>query len=149
MQSGGKRPPPHGFSQNNCKIKSRYIFIVTMDYVDKSDVEVFTMKLTLVLCQRENGFHSKWPEPTQTPHRKESWLSRDSDQGPSCCEATVLPTEPPFLPLIPIEDCKNVAWSDESRFLPWHSDGRVRICHSKLKAWIHPALSQQFRLVVV
>ncbi len=26
-----------------------------------------------------------------------------------------------------IEDCKNVAWSDESRFLLQHSDGRVRI----------------------
>ncbi len=26
-----------------------------------------------------------------------------------------------------IEDWKNVAWSDESRFLLWHSDGRVRI----------------------
>uniref|UniRef100_A0A9J8C660 Transposable element Tc1 transposase n=1 Tax=Cyprinus carpio carpio TaxID=630221 RepID=A0A9J8C660_CYPCA len=26
-----------------------------------------------------------------------------------------------------IEDWKNVAWSDESRFLLWYSDGRVRI----------------------
>ncbi len=26
-----------------------------------------------------------------------------------------------------IEDWKNIAWSDESRFLLWHSDGRVRI----------------------
>ncbi len=26
-----------------------------------------------------------------------------------------------------VEDCKNVAWSDESRFLLRHSDGRVRI----------------------
>ncbi len=26
-----------------------------------------------------------------------------------------------------IEDCKNVSWSDESRFLLRHSDGRVRI----------------------
>ncbi len=26
-----------------------------------------------------------------------------------------------------IKDWKNVAWSDESRFLRWHSDGRVRI----------------------
>ncbi len=51
--------PPYCFSQNNHKIMSRYIFIVTMDYVDKSDVEVFTMKLTLVMYQRENGFHSK------------------------------------------------------------------------------------------
>ncbi len=30
-----------------------------MDYVDKSDVEVFTMKLTLVMFRRENAFHSK------------------------------------------------------------------------------------------
>ncbi len=29
-----------------------------------------------------------------------------------------------------IEDCKNVAWSDESRFLR-HSDGRVRIWHKE------------------
>ncbi len=28
-----------------------------------------------------------------------------------------------------IEDWKNVAWSDESRFLLRHSDGRVRIWH--------------------
>ncbi len=34
--------PPYCISQNNRKIKSRYIFIVTMDYVDESDVEVFT-----------------------------------------------------------------------------------------------------------
>ncbi len=26
-----------------------------------------------------------------------------------------------------IEDCKNLAWSDQSRFLLWHTDGRVRI----------------------
>ncbi len=26
-----------------------------------------------------------------------------------------------------VEDWKNVAWSDDSRFLLWHSDGRVRI----------------------
>ncbi len=30
-----------------------------MDYVDKSDVEDFTMKLTLVMYRRENRFHSK------------------------------------------------------------------------------------------
>ncbi len=30
-----------------------------------------------------------------------------------------------------IEDWKNVAWSDESRFLLRHSDGRVRICHKE------------------
>ncbi len=29
------------------------------------------------------------------------------------------------------EDWKNVAWSDESRFLPWHSDGRIRIWRKK------------------
>ncbi len=34
-------------------------------------------------------------ENMQTPHRKASLLSRDSNQGPSYCEATVLPTEPP------------------------------------------------------
>ncbi len=26
------------------------IFVVTMDYIDKSDVEVFTLKLTLVMA---------------------------------------------------------------------------------------------------
>ncbi len=36
-------------------------------------------------------------ENMQTPHRKASWLSRDSNQGPSCCEATVLPTEQPYI----------------------------------------------------
>ncbi len=36
------------------------MFIVTMDYVDNSDVEVSTMKLTLVMYRRENRFHSKW-----------------------------------------------------------------------------------------
>ncbi len=30
-----------------------------------------------------------------------------------------------------IEDWKNVAWSDESRFLLRHSDGRVRIWHKE------------------
>ncbi len=30
-----------------------------MDYVGESDVEVLTMKLTLVMYRRENGFHSK------------------------------------------------------------------------------------------
>ncbi len=30
-----------------------------------------------------------------------------------------------------IEDWKNVAWSDESRFLLQHSDGRVRICRKE------------------
>ncbi len=29
-----------------------------MKYIDESDVEVFTMKLTLVMYRRENGFHS-------------------------------------------------------------------------------------------
>ncbi len=36
------------------------MFIVTMDYIDNSDVEVSTMKLTLVMDRRENRFHSKW-----------------------------------------------------------------------------------------
>ncbi len=30
-----------------------------MDYVEESDAEVFTMKLTLVMYRRETGFHSK------------------------------------------------------------------------------------------
>ncbi len=30
-----------------------------------------------------------------------------------------------------IEDWKNVAWSDESRFLLRHSDGMVRICRKE------------------
>ncbi len=47
------------FFPNNHKIKSRYIFIVTMDYIDNSDVEVFTVKLTLMVYLRENRFHSK------------------------------------------------------------------------------------------
>ncbi len=47
---GGNIPPPHKvFSQNNHKIKSRSVCIVAMDYIDESDVEVFTMKLTLVM----------------------------------------------------------------------------------------------------
>ncbi len=33
-----------------------------------------------------------------------------------------------------IEDWKNVAWSDESRFLLRHSDGRVRIWHKEYKS---------------
>ncbi len=51
-----------------------------------------------------------------------------------------------------IEDWKNVAWSDESRFLLQHSDGRVRICKKRvknMKAWIYAALSQRFRLLLV
>ncbi len=48
-----------------------------------------------------------------------------------------------------IEDWKNVAWSDESRSLLRHSDGRVRISRRNIKAWIHPAVSQWFRLVMV
>ncbi len=44
--------PPYCFPHNNHKIKSKYFFIVTMDYVDESDVEVFTMKLTLVMYRR-------------------------------------------------------------------------------------------------
>ncbi len=48
-----------------------------------------------------------------------------------------------------IEDWKNVAWSDESRFLLWHSDGRVRIWRKEHESMDHPALSQQFRLLLV
>ncbi len=33
--------------------------ILSMDYVDKRDVDVFTVKLTLVMYRRENGFESK------------------------------------------------------------------------------------------
>ncbi len=52
---GENAPPPNVFY----KIISRYIFIVTMDYIDKSDVDVFSMKLTLMMYRRENGFYSK------------------------------------------------------------------------------------------
>ncbi len=45
---------PYCFSQNNHKMKSRYICVISMDYVDESDVKVFTMKLTLVMYWREN-----------------------------------------------------------------------------------------------
>ncbi len=48
-----------------------------------------------------------------------------------------------------IEDWKNVAWSDESRLLLQHSDGRVRIWLKEHESMDHPALSQRFRLVVV
>ncbi len=48
-----------------------------------------------------------------------------------------------------IEDWKNVAWSDESRFLLQHSDVGSEFGVKNMKAWIHPALSQRFRLVVV
>ncbi len=47
-----------------------------------------------------------------------------------------------------IDDWKNVAWSDESRFL-LHSDVGSEFGVKNMKAWIHPALSQRFRLVVV
>ncbi len=48
-----------------------------------------------------------------------------------------------------IEDCKNVAWSEESLFLLQHSDVESQFGVKNMKAWIHPALSQRFRLVVV
>ncbi len=48
-----------------------------------------------------------------------------------------------------IEDWKNVAWSDESWFLLQHSDVGSEFGVKNMKAWIHPALSQRFRLVVV
>ncbi len=44
-----------------------------------------------------------------------------------------------------IEDWKNDAWSDDLDFC-CDTDGRVRIWR---KEWIHPALSQWFRLAVV
>ncbi len=47
-----------------------------------------------------------------------------------------------------IEDWKNIAWSDESRFL-LHSDVGSEFDVKNMKAWIHPALSQRFRLLVV
>ncbi len=48
-----------------------------------------------------------------------------------------------------IEDWKNVAWSDESRFLLRHSDVGSEFGIKSIKAWIHSALSQRFRLLVV
>ncbi len=48
-----------------------------------------------------------------------------------------------------IEDCKNVDWSDESWFLLRHSDVGSEFGVKNMKAWIHPALSQWFRLVLV
>ncbi len=48
-----------------------------------------------------------------------------------------------------IEDWKNVAWSDESRFLLRHSDVGSEFGVKNMKAWIYPALSQRFRLLVV
>ncbi len=47
------------------------------------------------------------------------------------------------------EDCKNIAWSDESRFLLQHSDVGSELGVKNMKAWIHHVLSQRFRLVVV
>ncbi len=49
-----------------------------------------------------------------------------------------------------IEDWENVAWSDESRFLLRHSEiVGSEFGIKNMKAWIHPALSQQFRLLLV
>ncbi len=47
------------FPKTYHKIKSRQTFIVTMDCVDESDVEVFIMTLSLVMYRIENGFQSK------------------------------------------------------------------------------------------
>ncbi len=44
-----------------------------------------------------------------------------------------------------IEDCKNVAWSDESRFLLRHSDVGSEIGIKDHESMDHPALSQRFR----
>ncbi len=48
-----------------------------------------------------------------------------------------------------IEDWKYVAWSDESLFLLQYSDVESEFGVMNMKAWIHPALSQRFRLVLV
>ncbi len=48
-----------------------------------------------------------------------------------------------------IEDWKNVARSDESRFLLRHSDGRVRTCRKEHKSMDPSCLFQRFRLLVV
>ncbi len=48
-----------------------------------------------------------------------------------------------------IEDWKNIAWSDESRFFCDIQMVGSEIGVKNMKAWIHPALSQRFRLVVV
>ncbi len=48
-----------------------------------------------------------------------------------------------------IEDCRNIAWSDESWFLLQHSDVESEFGVMNMKAWIHPALSQRFRLLVM
>ncbi len=48
-----------------------------------------------------------------------------------------------------IEDCKNVACTTESRILLQHSDVGSEFVIKNMKAWIHPALSQRFRLVVM
>ncbi len=48
-----------------------------------------------------------------------------------------------------IEDWKNVTWSDESGFLLRHSDVGSEFGLKNMKAWIHPALSQWFRPVMV
>ncbi len=49
-----------------------------------------------------------------------------------------------------IEDWKNVAWYDESDdFCCDIQKVGSEFCVNNIKAWIHPALSQRFRLVVV
>ncbi len=48
-----------------------------------------------------------------------------------------------------IEDWKNVSWSHESWFLLRYPDAGSEFGIKNMKAWIHPALSQRFRLVVV
>ncbi len=45
-----------------------------------------------------------------------------------------------------IDDWKTVAWSDESRFLLRHSDVGSEFGIKNMKAWIHPALTQWFRM---
>ncbi len=43
-----------------------------------------------------------------------------------------------------IEDCKNVAWSEESRFAVDIQMIGPEFGVKNMKAWIHPALSQRF-----
>ncbi len=45
-----------------------------------------------------------------------------------------------------IDDWKTVAWSDDSRFLLQHSDVGSEFGVKNMKAWIHPALTQWFRM---
>lgn len=54
----GVKHLPYSFSQNNIYIGVKICFVVAVDYVDKSHVEVFTVMFTLATYLRENVFHS-------------------------------------------------------------------------------------------